>query len=354
MASLFDRLGGKVPSICPWFTCLSITSQVGVSNVIEIFYRYREERQGVISFTNHAEIAAITAVYPWAIAVLLWLQHEPKETLMADLKAIRDMVTDYRNCNPLLLHTSTLPTVNEIPCINRANNPLPGELLLVLTEHAKNLEAQILNLNNRQGKAQPPSDRGPVPQDLTPLAEKLFDAIVDERRVINGTRRTKKGTKLSVAVERLRGLSDVQIGIMAWDLAGKIAEAHHGDVGFSPNHQDWWYEEFPSLDDRLNAVIEVLETTKSSINMLQEHDFARRIAAAPQKELVGKISNFKLNSGKATLQTAAIQAIGNGQIARPEATSSPQVEALLQRVKDSRKRARVEEEGREDEGAPSE
>ncbi|KAK4171540.1 hypothetical protein QBC36DRAFT_315684 [Triangularia setosa] len=161
-------------------------------------------------------------------------------------------------------------------------------------EHARALKVETLKFNSQKGKAQPLPNRS-------------------------------QGVKNSVALDRLRDLADVQIGIMAWN---KVIDAHHDNAEFAPNGQERIFEPFPTFAERFDAAIEALRISKSLVNMLPEQDVTRSIVAATKKELSNRVANYQLNSNRSALHTAANQAMENGQLARPQAPKHQQIEPL--------------------------
>ncbi|KAK0663462.1 hypothetical protein QBC41DRAFT_306798 [Cercophora samala] len=325
-----ETFEGHVPEITTWFRIiLSPEKQVLVMNVIEILYSNRNRRQGTKPFANDEEVTSIVMQFPWAMAIVLFLTREEPVAVAKAINEIRECATELRTAETWLLLKPAMLDDGDAPWFGARNRKdtasmgldldLPGPSrkqpedrtrrfpdFIKGVEHAVSLDRQIKEMSDPPTTAPDAEDHpDEIPKDLTAFAERVFKAIVDETSMLDGTRRTKDGLKESVYVERLRGLSDVQIGIISWKLLGHIIDAHR-------------------------------------VNTLCEHEIGRRIAAAPGKELLMKLNNKKLNSNRSLLHSEASRAVQSGHIPKPEVPVNQQHEQLRKRVQGSRKRARLE------------
>ncbi|KAL2018375.1 hypothetical protein VTK56DRAFT_910 [Thermocarpiscus australiensis] len=146
------------------------------------------------------------------------------------------------------------------------------------------------------------------------LVEAIFDfsdvirptRVVAKRRKASGSADTEQNegegaptVADSTHVRRVKGLSNLEVEMLAWDVLMALRNASNGILGIPrwapPGEQA--YENL-AFGARFNLVRNALRTSKAVVNSLMATPFVNRLAAAPQKEYDMKRANKEVNEKK--------------------------------------------------------
>ncbi|KHE84191.1 hypothetical protein GE21DRAFT_1209290, partial [Neurospora crassa] len=142
---------------------------------------------------------------------------------------------------------------------------------------------------------------------------KIIEAIKDCTNVVNKDRiHEKKNEKGEVVkrvtienthVRRVRTLSLFETEIIADKILEAAEEAHQGNTGVAPwvEKSSWGFEQYPSFEMRMQAVLVALRKNKSVAHAYLQVCAPNRFVAAPKAEIKGKDENIACNGNRGQL-----------------------------------------------------